>query len=257
MVDLATGSTIWDSLDFPLVKVRAFLHVPRLNQFVLSEEANDKRGVLVVVSGSDGGRLWQWGTDIPDRFRLLDLPDDARVLANGKTDSAQRTLGSMGLAVSAEHWRPEGFLRNNARNRNALVLRATAGSARVFAALAVELGLTGSLPAMDGMPRIRSRRLSARSSAGSSETVSTKGGNGETRALVSVWRKPSLCPQAPGGSCNDAFTSIPTRPINGPRSADGNGKAIHVTRATHCDLGSRVADTDEIRNQSHVPSRFG
>jgi len=123
VVDLETGSTIIDSVDMPLEHVQAFLHVPGLNQLLLAGEASEKRGLLVAVSGSDGGLLWQRDIYFLDRFKFIGVPDDARVLAYGKTNDAQRALVSLNLADGAEHWRLEGLLRNDARDRNALVLR--------------------------------------------------------------------------------------------------------------------------------------
>ncbi len=132
VVDLETGSTILDSVDMPLENVQAFLHVPGLNQFLLAGEASEKRGLLVAVSGSDGGLLWQRDIYFLDRFKFIGVPDDARVLAYGKTNDAQRALVSLSLADGAEHWRLEGLLRNDARNRNALVLRDTDETAILY-----------------------------------------------------------------------------------------------------------------------------
>ena len=132
VVDLASGSTIWDSVDIPLRRVTALLHIQELNQFLLAGEADGQRSVLAAVGGSDGGLLWQRNINFLDRFRFLDVPDDARVLAYGKTDSAKRALVSMSLTDGTEHWRLEGFLRNDARNRNALVLRDTDETAILY-----------------------------------------------------------------------------------------------------------------------------
>ena len=132
VVDLATGTTIWDSADFSFAKVRALLYVQKVNQFMLSGETDGMRSVLAAVSGSDGGLLWQRDIDFPDGFKFIGAPDDARVLAYGKTDGGRRTLVSMSLRDDAEHWRLEGFLRNDARNRNALVLRDTDETAILY-----------------------------------------------------------------------------------------------------------------------------
>ncbi len=132
VVDLATGSTIWDSVDSPFKKVEAFLYVPELNQFMLAGKADDKRGVLLAVSSSDGALLWQRDINFVDRFKFIGVPDDARVLAYGKTVRRQRVLVSMSLTDGAEDWRLEGTLRNDARDRNALVLRDTDATAILY-----------------------------------------------------------------------------------------------------------------------------
>lgn len=131
VVDLETGSTIFDSVDIPLKNVRAFLHVPEPNRFLLAGEAAGKRGVLAAVSGSDGGLLWQRDINFLDRFKFIGVPDDARVLAYGKTIHEHRALVSMSLADGAEDWRL-GFLQNDARNRNALLLRDTDETAILY-----------------------------------------------------------------------------------------------------------------------------
>ena len=132
VLNLETGSTIWDSVDIPLRNVKDFLYVPELDQFLLAGGADGKRGVLAAVSGSDGGLLWQRDIYFLDRFKFIGVPDDARVLAYGRTNDAQRALVSLSLADGSEQWRLEGFLRNDARNRNALVLRDTAETAILY-----------------------------------------------------------------------------------------------------------------------------
>ena len=132
VLNLETGSTIWDSVDIPLRNVKDFLYVPELDQFLLAGEADGKRGVLAAVSGSDGGLLWQREIYFLDRFKFIGVPDDARVLAYGRTNDAQRALVLLSLADGSEQWRLEGFLRNDARNRNALVLWDTAETAILY-----------------------------------------------------------------------------------------------------------------------------
>jgi outer membrane protein assembly factor BamB len=121
--DLATGSTLWDSSEARLSfeRTHGFRYVPQLNQFLLSGESADGREFVAALSGSDGELLWQQEIDFLDRFKFVGTPNNAQVLIYGKTDGGQRTLVSMGLTDGVEQWRVEGFLRNDARNRNVLL----------------------------------------------------------------------------------------------------------------------------------------
>ena len=47
VLNLATGTTVFDSVDIPLKKVRAYMHVPELDQFLLSGKTDGERGVIV------------------------------------------------------------------------------------------------------------------------------------------------------------------------------------------------------------------
>ena len=119
--DLATGSTLWDPSDFSFERTHGFRYVPQLNQFLLSGESADEHALVAAVRGSDGELLWQQEIDFLDRFKFVGTPNNAQVLVNGKTDGGQRTLVSIGLTDGVEQWRVEGFLRNDARNRNVLL----------------------------------------------------------------------------------------------------------------------------------------
>ena len=119
--DLATGSTLWDSSDFSFERTHGFRYVPQLNQFLLSGESADERALIAAVRGSDGELLWQQEIDFLDRFKFVGTLNNAQVLVYGKTDGGQRTLVSIGLTDGVKQWRVEGFLRNDARNRNVLL----------------------------------------------------------------------------------------------------------------------------------------
>lgn len=131
VVDLETGSTIWDSAD-TFTYVSDFLYVAERNELLLAGGTVVNRGRLAAVSGSDGGLLWQRAIYFLDRFKFIGVPDDARVLAYGKTNDAQRALVSLSLEDGTEHWRLEGFLRNDARNSKTLVLRDTDETAILY-----------------------------------------------------------------------------------------------------------------------------
>ena len=121
VLDLATGSTLWDSRDVSLERTRGFLYVPQLNQFLLSGEDSDERGLIAAVNGSDGELLWQREIDILDRFKFIGTPNNTQVLVYRKMDSGHRSLVSIELLDGAEQWRLDGFLQSDARNRNVLL----------------------------------------------------------------------------------------------------------------------------------------
>ena len=132
VVDLETGSTIWDSLDLPIEKTKAFQYIPWLDQFMLAGETKDKRGVVVALRGTDGEVLWQRDIDYLDRFKFVAMPDDSRVLLYGRTNSGDYSLISVGLMDGSEHWRLEGVLQRDARDRAALLLPDTDATAILY-----------------------------------------------------------------------------------------------------------------------------
>jgi len=121
VVDLGTGATIWDSLDIPFERTRGFLYIARLDQFLLSGETPDDRGLIVKVRGSDGNVMWQQEIDFLDRFSFIGAPNDTQVLAYGKLDGGRRLLASMDLTDGVEQWRLDSLFRSDARNRNILL----------------------------------------------------------------------------------------------------------------------------------------
>ena len=132
VVDLSTGETIWDSRLLGIERTRGFLYISRLNQFLLGGETPNDQGLVLAVNASDGGVLWQQDIDYLDRFKFIGAPTDTQVLAYGKLDNGSRVLVAMALPDGTEQWRMNGFLQEDARNRNALLEMHADGTSTVY-----------------------------------------------------------------------------------------------------------------------------
>jgi len=116
VLDWRTGTTLFDSADHPLGKVRKLRYIAQLAQFVLWAEIKKNSYALASIKAGDSGLQWLSETTISKDFEWLGVQGDSTALVYGKDRAGKRILTALNLNTGEVTWQNQDLLKENLKS---------------------------------------------------------------------------------------------------------------------------------------------